>query len=822
VRPWLRGCAASLLLAFAACTGDAAPGTLPPDPPAAPTPLGVYTIAVTGIATGELRSTITPVRAGDGQGARATLTNAGGGLVFEQVSTSTLTEGARGAGGQKYVSFTYRVRNGTGAALNNLTVLMVSRSSTIPGTPISTLKRVDGTNADPAIASLVVPTGAVALRSDQVTMQAVDPDVIQVFQESEVAAIPLSGDVTGIFPYGLVVRSATLGAPNRTLPAASSANQFDGVVTLSFRLPLQSSTTQDVNAIFFEILAVQDSETRLTETLEEAQDSAAVRRLRERAAVLGATTVTVLAGSPASGPDVADYPGQRQICSVRTAGTAASPTHYITSPAAYTRLELLRPGESSSACGANFRSGTATLPTLNTPYAITAKAMDRYGNVITGAVDSVTLSQASGPSATFGPRTALTGGQASLSVTYQANGISLLAATGRRLRSQRTVEVATVATVVVNGGNDQAAMAGAAVPIAPSVLVRDLSEHPLPGVPVTFTVASGGGYVTGATAVTNASGVATVGSWVMGSPGAPNALTATAAGASTAATFSASGCSGGGGTGYGITLCYRTTVTAAQRAAFDSAAARWQRVITADLPDITYNMSAGTCGPTAPAFNATVDDLAIFVSVEPIDGVRGKLGGATPCYNRATEDLPFLGMMRVDAADMAEMESTGLLAGVILHEMGHVLGIGSLWVWPDLLHNPSFVSGPGADTYFSGAGAIAGFNAIGGSTYTGGQKVPVENTGDYGTIDVHWRESVLANELMTGEADFGSMPLSLVTVRSLADLGYTVDLSAADPFFLTLSLRAGGVASRAVPLGNDVEKLPLYRVDAQGRRTRIR
>jgi Leishmanolysin len=821
MRPLVRGCAASILLAFAACTGDTNPGTLPPDPPAAPTPLGVYTIGVTGIAAGEPHSTITPVRAGDGEGARATLTNAGAGLVFEQVSTSTLTEGTRGAGGQKYISFTYRVRNGTGAALNNLTVLMVSRSNTIPGTPISTLKRVDGTNADPAIASLVVPTGAVALRSDQVTMQAVDPDVIQVFQESEVAAIPLPAGVTGIFPYGLVVRSATLGAPNRTLPAASSANQFDGVVTLSFRLPLQSSTTQDVNAIFFEILAVQDSETRLTESMEEAQDSSAVRRLRERAAALGATTVTVLAGSPAAGPEVADYPGQRQICSVRTAGTAASPVSYITSPAAYTRLELLRPGESVSACAASFRSGTAARPTLNTPYSVNVRAMDRYGNVIAGAADTVALSQASGPAATFGAAAALVGGEANLAVTYQANGASLLNAVGRRVRGQRSIEVATAATVVVNGGSNQAAMAGSAVPTAPSVLVRDLANNPLSGVPVTFSVTSGGGYTTGATAVTNASGVATLGSWVLGSPAALNTLSATAAGAASPAAFSASGCSGGGGTGYAITLCYTTAMTATQRAAFDSAAARWQRVITADVADVPISQGVAMCGSSAPSFNLSVDDLLIFAGIETIDGPGGILGSAGPCVFRNSNALPILGSMRFDAADMATMESGGLLQGVIRHEMGHVLGIGVLWNFFGLLVNPSPVGGPSADTYFSGSNAVAGFNLIGGNSYTGGQKVPVENTGPGGTINAHWRESVLANELMTGYANAGSMPLSQLTLRSLADLGYTVDTSAADPFFLTLSLSAG-VAPGAVPLGNDVADLPRRWVDEKGRTTPLR
>ena len=36
-----------------------------------------------------------------------------------------------------------------------------------------------------------------------------------------------------------------------------------------------------------------------------------------------ATTTTVLNGSPAADPFVTDYPGQRQICSARVAGTAA-------------------------------------------------------------------------------------------------------------------------------------------------------------------------------------------------------------------------------------------------------------------------------------------------------------------------------------------------------------------------------------------------------------------------------------------------------------------------------------------------------------------
>ena len=178
--------------------------------------------------------------------------------------------------------------------------------------------------------------------------------------------------------------------------------------------------------------------------------------------------------------------------------------------------------------------------------------------------------------------------------------------------------------------------------------------------------------------------------------------------------------------------------------------------------------------------------------------------------------------MRFDAADVDGLESGGRLGSVILHEMGHMLGIGTLWTELSLLHDPSSV-GPPLDTWFSGAqAAIAGFNAIGGSTYTGGQKVPVENSGSAGRMNTHWRESVLANELMTGTLNAGSNPLSQLSVRSLADLGYTVDAAGADPFFLTLTLRGGRDEKDAIPLIGDVEAGPIYRQDEQGRVTRIR
>jgi hypothetical protein len=355
--------------------------------------------------------------------------------------------------------------------------------------------------------------------------------------------------------------------------------------------------------------------------------------------------------------------------------------------------------------------------------------------------------------------------------------------------------------------------------VVPSVRVRDLAGHPLAGVPVTFAPTTGGGWVTGGAALTDTAGIARAGSWVLGSPAALNTLTATAAGAGAPVTFTASGCEGGGGAGFGVTLCYTSALSAAQRLAFQAAAARWREIVVGDLPDVSFAMGAGGCGGTSPAFQLDVDDLLIFAGVEAIDGPGGILGSAAPCVVRAAGGLPALGVMRFDADDVASMESTGLLQGVILHEMGHVLGIGTRWPALGLLVSPSPVGGPAADTYFAGSGGIAGFDLIGGDTYTGGRKVPVENTGPAGTINAHWREAALGSELMTGYVNAGAMPLSQLTARSLADLGYTVDATRADPFFVTLS---AGISPAAIPLGDDVARVPQYVVDSRGRVTRVR
>ncbi|HEX8432154.1 MAG TPA: leishmanolysin-related zinc metalloendopeptidase, partial [Longimicrobium sp.] len=277
----------------------------------------------------------------------------------------------------------------------------------------------------------------------------------------------------------------------------------------------------------------------------------------------------------------------------------------------------------------------------------------------------------------------------------------------------------------------------------------------------------------------------------------------------------------GSGPAYEITVCITTPMTASQKQAFTNAAARWSTVITGDVASVSGSINEGFCGAGTPSANMTYDDLLIFAAVANIDGPGSVLGQAGPCAIRTgATGLPVIGVMEFDVADLASLESSGGLGAVILHEMGHVIGIGTVWTRFGFLQTPSS-TGNVLDTYYNGPGGIAGFDAIGGSTYTRGQKVPVENTGGAGTVNSHWRESVLRNELMTGFLNSGSNPLSLLTVRSLADLGYVVNTAAADNFFLTLTVRAPG-SGTTIKLHDDLYTGPLHLMGPRGTRTRIR
>ena len=273
-----------------------------------------------------------------------------------------------------------------------------------------------------------------------------------------------------------------------------------------------------------------------------------------------------------------------------------------------------------------------------------------------------------------------------------------------------------------------------------------------------------------------------------------------------------------------IELVFATSVTTVQEATFHRAAERWMRILArTDLPAIHVNRTL-SCGsdPTFQRYVGTIDDLIIVAAVEEIDGPGGALAAAGPCAFRVSNSLPVYGRMRFDAADLDGIEQSGDLEDVILHEMGHVLGIGSIWDRLGFLRNPASET-EAPDTHFTGRLAIAAFDDAGGTGYEGA-KVPVENTGGPATRNGHWRRDIFGMELMIGWADGTATPspVSAITVQSLADLGYAVDVTAADPYRLPGADAAQLIDDvRRIPYGDDIWRGPIILVDPDGRIVRV-
>lgn len=240
-------------------------------------------------------------------------------------------------------------------------------------------------------------------------------------------------------------------------------------------------------------------------------------------------------------------------------------------------------------------------------------------------------------------------------------------------------------------------------------------------------------------------------------------------------------------------------LSSGQRDVFAEAAERWARVIVGDLETAVLRDFGG---------DVVIDDLLIDAEGVAIDGVFKTLGMAGPTrLRRATAAtgarLPAKGIMRFDTADLGQMEDEGTLLDVITHEMGHVLGIGTLWGTFGLLKDF-----PGPNPTFVGPGAMKEFGDLIGA----GQPtpVPVANVGGEGSAGGHWRERVFGNELMSPNIGGVGNPLSRLTAASLGDLGYEVDLDGAEDYVLPdpIAVAMAGEETHEAPRGLMLPTIP--------------
>ena len=218
---------------------------------------------------------------------------------------------------------------------------------------------------------------------------------------------------------------------------------------------------------------------------------------------------------------------------------------------------------------------------------------------------------------------------------------------------------------------------------------------------------------------------------------------------------------------FDIELVFSDAFTEDQKDLLRLVARRWMSVITGDLPDYEFAQGwSGMCGDQSYEIPAgeRIDDMRIYMTT--FEGGNA-VGWGGPRLVRDETHLPVLGCMGFDL-ERANLLITGL------HEVGHVLGFGPVWDDLGLIQDLSR-DDPNADTHFNGPLAIAAFDEAGGRDYAG-RKVPVEKMDG-----AHWRYAALPGELMGPR---GGPALSAITVQSIADLGYGVDVTLADAYTL--------------------------------------
>ena len=434
--------------------------------------------------------------------------------------------------------------------------------------------------------------------------------------------------------------------------------------------------------------------------------------------------------------------------------------------------------------------------TVNTPVseAPVARAQDAFGNPVPGV--AVTFNVAlGGGTVTGAQQTSDANGQVRVGAWTLGTTAGQQVLQANALNASQSVWVATAlagpASQLVKWVGDSAqGVAGFALAPPPAIKVTDTYGNAIGNIPVTFTPGPNSGTVTNATIATDpANGIAIVGSWVLGSAPTQTLMATSSALPGKSAIFTATAVN----SAYSIDVRFiGDGGTPAVRQAFLNAATKWRRMIVGHAHTVPLTLSPGSCLGWEPAVTETVNDVLIFARIGPIDqgGTNGSniIAQATPCFVANSDKLTLVGSMEFDEFDIQSMLNEGSFGDIVLHEMGHVLGIGTLW---NAFGRGLLVGAGGAAPNFIGPRATTEFAAINTLSFVG-NPVPVEgNSAPPGTRDGHWRKNVFGRELMQGYRELGGMPLSRISVGSLQDLGYVVNISAADPYTIPSPILQG-------------------------------
>lgn len=208
----------------------------------------------------------------------------------------------------------------------------------------------------------------------------------------------------------------------------------------------------------------------------------------------------------------------------------------------------------------------------------------------------------------------------------KANGTTTVTVSGGGASKDIPVVVSQTPVATAKSGDDQLGNQGSPLAQQVMVVLTDSAGFPVTGVTVTFSITTGGGNVSPAAPVTDASGHAKT-TWTMGSASTIQTVSASVNGTNVAV-FTGNSVPPPK-PGFQIMLVNAgPPFSPAVQTAFDSAIAFWQRAIVGDLYDTTgFSIPSGACFNSNTLGPFTLDDVVIVAVFDSIDG-QGKILGA--------------------------------------------------------------------------------------------------------------------------------------------------------------------------------------------------
>ncbi|MDG3495004.1 MULTISPECIES: DUF4114 domain-containing protein [Pseudanabaena] len=248
---------------------------------------------------------------------------------------------------------------------------------------------------------------------------------------------------------------------------------------------------------------------------------------------------------------------------------------------------------------------------------------------------------------------------------------------------------------------------------------------------------------------------------------------------------------------FNIDLEFASGITASQQAIIREAANFVQSLIGQGLPSAIVD-------------GKIIDDVNFKISATNLDGTGGTLAQTKIDFMRYGTLLPAQSITQFDFSDLDKLEQSGELGDVVKHELLHGLGFGNLWEAKGLI---AYTNTPLMQ--YQGKQAVQKFQELGGLT----DAISLETAG-VGSAGLHWHEALFQDEIMTADLSggVGKAAISAVTLASLADLGYVVNLAKATPDYKLLggqSFSGDGLTSEQVEAFRKLAEITFEKTDAE-------